>query len=66
MGYIGAVGAGVAFGEFVGVLIGFDADAAFFDGQKLPRSLKVRLAAQSAAGLERDFLKLDILLQIQR
>ena len=66
MSHIGTVGAAVAFGEFVVVFAGFDADTSFFDGKELARAFKVRLASQSAAGLQRELVELDILLQIER
>ena len=66
MGHIGAVSAGVALGEVVFILIGFDPNAALFDGQKLARAFEMGLTAQGTARAETDLVKLDVLLQIDR
>ncbi len=66
VGKVGSVVSGVAGMEDLGVRAGFDANLAFLDGEEFAGAFEMGGAAQGAAGLELDFVKLDVFFEVER
>ena len=66
MGHIRSIAGGVAGRQRVTVAGAFHAHVAAGDSEEFPGSLKVRGTAEGSAFFEAEFVKLDILFQVQR